>query len=45
MKVVFRCNFRTALKTKLMFLLRLLLIFPFHEEVLCSEVVNRLKDS
>lgn len=43
MKVVFCCTFHITLKTKLMFLLRFL--FPFQEEVLSSEVVNRLKDS
>lgn len=45
MKVVFCSTFPITSKTKLMFILRLVLIFPFHEEVLSSEVTNRLKDS
>lgn len=44
-KVVFCCTFHITGQTKLKFLLRLLLIFPFHEEVQSSEVVNKLKDS
>lgn len=45
MKVVFCCTFHITSKTKLTFILRLFLIFPFHEEVPSSELINRLKDS
>lgn len=44
-KVAFCCSFHITPKIKLMFLLRLLLIFSFHEEMQSSEVVNKLKES
>lgn len=42
-KVALFCMFYITGQTKLKFLLRLLLIFPSHEELQSSEVVNKLK--